>query len=129
MKKLCVGVFLASALLFAPSAFAEPCGLCQAYYPCSWSCEHCVESSSGPGLWIDGGGCWGDVVPGTCGDTGNCRGYFSASTGSSESVVSRDVKRSRGAGTAVLGKAIAEDGQAPCFGFSQEALPGQAAKP
>jgi hypothetical protein len=31
MKKLCVGVLLASAFLFAQAASAEPCGLCQAY--------------------------------------------------------------------------------------------------
>jgi hypothetical protein len=72
MKKLCVGVLLASAWLFAQRASAEPCGLCQAYYPCSWPCEHCVESREGPGLWVDGGYCWGEIVSGTCGDIGQC---------------------------------------------------------
>lgn len=72
MKKLCVGVFLALALLFAQTASAESCGLCQAYYPCDWPCEHCVEGMGGPGLWEIGGGCWGEVVSGTCGDLGQC---------------------------------------------------------
>ena len=74
MKKLCLGVLLASALLFAQKASAEPCGLCQAYYPCSWSCEDCVAGFGGPGLWIDGGGCWGEVVESTCGESGQCSG-------------------------------------------------------
>ena len=72
MKKLCVGVFLALALLFAQTASAEPCGLCQAYYPCDWPCEHCAEGRGGPGLWEIGGGCWGEIVSGTCGDIGQC---------------------------------------------------------
>ena len=72
MKKLCVGVVLASALLFAQSALADPCGLCQAYYPCWWPCQHCVEGNGGPGLWEIDGGCWGVVEEGTCGDIGQC---------------------------------------------------------
>lgn len=74
MKKLCVGVLLASAFLFAQAASADPCGLCQAYYPCDWSCEHCVEGMGGPGLWTNDGYCWGEVMSGTCGDTGQCSG-------------------------------------------------------
>lgn len=73
MKKLCVGILLASALLFAQPASAEPCGLCQSYYPCDWACEHCVAGREGPGLW-EGGYCWGEVVAGTCGDIGQCSG-------------------------------------------------------
>jgi hypothetical protein len=73
MKKLCVGVLLALALLSAQAAFADPCGLCQAYYPCSWSCEHCVGIGGRPALWIDGN-CTGEVVSGTCGDVGQCSG-------------------------------------------------------
>ena len=72
-KTLCLGVLLASALLFAPSASADPCGLCQAYYPCSWPCEHCVGIGGRPALWIDGN-CMGEVVSGTCGDVGQCSG-------------------------------------------------------
>jgi len=72
MKKLCVGVVFALALLFAQTAAADPCGLCQAYYPCWWPCEHCVEGNGGPGLWEIDGGCWGEVVSGTCGDIGQC---------------------------------------------------------
>lgn len=72
MKKLCAGVLFAFALLFAQTASADPCGLCQAYYPCDWICEHCVEGLGGPGLWEYGGGCWGEVVSGTCGDIGQC---------------------------------------------------------
>jgi hypothetical protein len=78
MKKLCVGVLLVLALFFAQTAYAEPCGLCQAYYPCYWPCEHCVEGNGGPGLWEIGGGCWGEIVGGTCGDIGQCSGGFSA---------------------------------------------------
>jgi hypothetical protein len=72
MKKLGVGVFLALAFLFAQTASAEPCGRCQAYYPCDWSCEHCVRGIEGPGYWIEDGYCWGEVVYGTCGDIGQC---------------------------------------------------------
>lgn len=72
MKKLCVGLFFALALLCAQTASAEPCGLCQAYYPCDWSCEHCVRGPEGPGFWFEGGYCWGEVVSGTCGDIGQC---------------------------------------------------------
>ena len=68
MKKLCVGVLLASALLFAQTASADPCGLCQAYYPCSWPCEHCTK------LWTIDGYCTGEVIQGTCGDVGQCTG-------------------------------------------------------
>jgi hypothetical protein len=71
MKKLCVGVLFALALLFAQTASAEPCGLCQSYYPCTWACEHCVRGLEGPGYWVDGY-CWGEVVYGTCGDIGQC---------------------------------------------------------
>lgn len=80
MKKLCVGVLLASALLFAQTASAEPCGLCQAYYPCSWSCEHCRPGMGGPGFWTFDGYCWGDIEYGTCGDIGQCSGERSASS-------------------------------------------------
>ena len=74
MKKLCVGVLLALALLSAQTASAAPCGLCQAYYPCDWPCEHCVEGREGPGLWDLEGNCWGEIVEGTCGDIGQCSG-------------------------------------------------------
>jgi len=77
MKKLCVGILLASALLFAQTASAEPCGLCQAYYPCWWSCEHCRPGLGGPGYWYDGY-CMGDIESGTCGDIGQCTGERSA---------------------------------------------------
>src|SRR5689334_19997797 len=66
MKKLCVGVLLGSALLFAQTASADPCGLCQAYYPCNWPCEHCTR------LWTIDGYCTGEVIQGTCGDVGQC---------------------------------------------------------
>ncbi|MDX1999368.1 MAG: hypothetical protein SF066_16740 [Thermoanaerobaculia bacterium] len=72
MKQAFFGVVVLLALVGAPALSAEPCGLCQAFYPCDWSCEHCVESSAGPGLWEYGGGCWGEIVAGTCGDTGQC---------------------------------------------------------
>lgn len=81
MKKLCVGVFLASALLCAQMASASACGLCQSYYPCDWGCEHCVRSFEGPGLWIEDGYCWGEVVYGTCGDIGQCGQQHCSSTG------------------------------------------------
>jgi hypothetical protein len=74
MKKLCVGLLFGLALLFAQTASAEPCGLCQAYYPCSWACEHCS------GMWTFDGYCMGEVYEGTCGDTGQCRGYLAANT-------------------------------------------------
>jgi len=80
MKKLCVGVILASALLFAQRVSAEPCGLCQAYYPCSWSCEKCVRGLEGPGLWSQDGYCWGEVVETTCGEFGQCSGQLLTST-------------------------------------------------
>jgi hypothetical protein len=67
MKKLCVGVLLALALLCAQKASAAPCGICQSYYPCYWTCENCVEGRSGPGLWIEDGYCWGDIEESTCG--------------------------------------------------------------
>jgi hypothetical protein len=70
MKSLCVGVLLALTFLVAQKASADPCGLCQAYYPCSWSCENCVAGREGPGLWVDGGYCWGTVEEATCGDSG-----------------------------------------------------------
>src|SRR6185295_3452567 len=66
MKKLCFGLLLASALLFAQAASADPCGLCQAYYPCSWPCEICT------GLWTFDGYCMGEVIEATCGDVGQC---------------------------------------------------------
>lgn len=78
MKKLCVGVLFAMALLFAQTASASPCGLCQAYYPCSWACEHCYPGMGGPGYWTVDGYCWGDEVQGTCGDIGQCSGQPSA---------------------------------------------------
>lgn len=73
MKKLSIGPVLLLALLFAPSLFAQsPCGaVCQAYYPCDYACDLCVGD---PGLWEIGGGCWGEIVQGTCGDIGQC-GY------------------------------------------------------
>jgi len=71
MKKLYVGTILALILLFAPTAFAQsPCGsVCQAYYPCDYACDLCVGD---PGLWEVGGGCWGEIQSGTCGDIGQC---------------------------------------------------------
>lgn len=74
MKKLCVGSVLAFALLLLalPASAQTPCGaVCQAYYPCDYACDLCVGD---PGLWEDGGGCWGEIVSGTCGDIGQC-GY------------------------------------------------------
>ena len=80
MKKLlCVGLLLALALLFAQTASADPCGLCQSYYPCSWGCENCVAGRDGPGLWFEDGSCWGDIVEATCGDSGQCSGQPSDS--------------------------------------------------
>lgn len=76
MKSLCVGLIFALALLVAQRASADPCGLCQAYYPCSWVCEDCVASREGPGLWTEDGYCWGDVVEATCGDSGQCSGQL-----------------------------------------------------
>lgn len=87
MKKLCVGVLFASALLFAQTASAEPCGLCQAYYPCYWPCERCVG-----GWWYDGY-CTGEVVEGTCGDIGQCSGKSRTSNWST--VVDRGVNPER----------------------------------
>lgn len=66
MKKLCVGVLLAFGLLFAQTASAGPCGICQSPDPCT-ACENCVRGFGGPGLWIEDGYCWGDIEPGTCG--------------------------------------------------------------
>ena len=86
MKKLCVGVVLASALLFAQTASAEPCGLCQAYYPCYWACEHCT------GRWTFDGYCMGEVIEGTCGDTGQCTQYL---TSNWNTVVDRGVNPER----------------------------------
>lgn len=73
MKKLCAGLVLLLALMFAPNLSAQsPCGqVCQAYYPCDYACDLCVGD---PGLWEIGGGCWGEIVQGTCGDIGQC-GY------------------------------------------------------
>ncbi len=85
MKKLCVGVIVGVAFLLAQAASAEPCGLCQAYYPCWWTCEHCVEGRGGPGLWEYGGGCWGEIVSGTCGDTGQCNENLSTWGGTEQS--------------------------------------------
>jgi len=69
MKKLCVGVVLGLALLFAQKASAMPCGLCSyGYHPCGWTCENCVPSRGGPGLWIEDGYCWGEIVETTCGE-------------------------------------------------------------
>lgn len=72
MKKLYVVTVLMGALLFASrTASAQtPCtAVCQAYYPCDYSCDLCVGD---PGLWEEGGGCWGEIVSGTCGDIGQC---------------------------------------------------------
>lgn len=72
MKKVYAGTVLSLALLLAPQlAFAQnPCGaVCQAYYPCDYPCDLCVGD---PGLWEEGGGCWGEIVSGTCGDIGQC---------------------------------------------------------
>ena len=80
MKKLWIGILLASALLFAPSASADPCGLCQAYYPCYWPCEHCT------GLWTIDGYCMGEIIQGTCGDIGQCTGQPSAWNGEEPAV-------------------------------------------
>jgi hypothetical protein len=65
MKKLCIGVVLGLALLFAQKASASPCGLCSSNYPCNWSCEDCTGT---PGLWTEDGGCWGEIVETTCGE-------------------------------------------------------------
>ncbi|HYG65203.1 MAG TPA: hypothetical protein VEL74_21660 [Thermoanaerobaculia bacterium] len=72
MKKLYVGTVLTLALLFAPqmASAQTPCtAVCQAHYPCDYSCDLCVGD---PGLWEDGSGCWGEIVSGTCGDIGQC---------------------------------------------------------
>lgn len=71
MKRLCLGVLLALVLLSAQTISAQtPCTLvCQPEYPCDYSCDLCVGD---PGLWEVGGGCWGDIVEGTCGDIGQC---------------------------------------------------------
>lgn len=106
MKKLCVGLLLALGLLFAQTASAEPCGLCQAYYPCSWSCEHCVAGFGGPGLWTFDGYCWGEVVEGTCGDIGQCGWHSLTSNSNHEPSVDQGVKASRVADSAVLGKTL-----------------------
>lgn len=68
MKKLCVGVMLGLALLFAQKASAAPCGLCSSNYPCHWACEDCVPGRGTPGLWDLDGYCWGDIVETTCGE-------------------------------------------------------------
>ena len=68
MKKLCVGVVLGLALLFAQNASADPCGLCHSYYPCHWTCEDCVPAWGQPGLWDYDGFCWGEIVQTTCGE-------------------------------------------------------------
>lgn len=75
MKKVCIGLLLVSGLLFAQAASADPCGLCQAYYPCYWPCEHCT------GLWTIDGYCMGEVIQGTCGDVGQCTGQPAPSNG------------------------------------------------
>ncbi|HEV8577759.1 MAG TPA: hypothetical protein VGX68_01655 [Thermoanaerobaculia bacterium] len=85
MKKLCVGMLLASALLFAQAVSADPCGLCQAYYPCYWPCEHCT------GLWTIDGYCQGEVIEGTCGDIGQCSGQPGASACSYTPVIDQAV--------------------------------------
>jgi hypothetical protein len=72
MRKLYAGTVLTLALLFAPQAtFAQsPCwGVCQSYYPCDYACDLCEGD---PGLWEEGGGCWGEIVSATCGDIGQC---------------------------------------------------------
>lgn len=102
MKKLCVGVLLASALLFAQTASAGPCGLlCQAYVPCSLSCEDCVADLGSPGLWVsDGYGgyyCWGEVVESTCGEYGQCNGGLLASTSCFAPIVDQGVHPERAA--------------------------------
>jgi hypothetical protein len=75
MKKLCTGIVLTSALLFARTAAAQnPCTVvCQPEYPCGYSCDLCVGD---PGLWENLGegqySCWGEMISGTCGDIGQC---------------------------------------------------------
>lgn len=96
MKKLCVGVLSVFALLFAQTAFAEPCGLCQAYYPCDWACEHCARGPNGPGMWVDGS-CWGDVIYGTCGDINQCGWQPQTSTQYDEPVVGQSINPEQGA--------------------------------
>lgn len=95
-KTLFVGVLLASALLFAPTASADPCGLCQAYYPCWWPCEHCVGIGGRPALWIDGN-CMGEVVSGTCGDVGQCSGGLLTAIESCAPAVDRGIHPEPGA--------------------------------
>jgi hypothetical protein len=79
MKKLTAGLLLGFALLFAQAASASPCSICQPYYPCSWTCENCVRSIEGPGMWIEDGYCWGEMQESTCGESGICAHQSSAS--------------------------------------------------
>lgn len=96
MKKLCVGVLLAFGLLSAQTVSATPCTLCTIYNPCDTICEHCYPGLEGPGYWIDGGYCWGEMVVGSCGDYGPCSGQ-PASSWSCESVVDQGVNPEPGA--------------------------------
>jgi hypothetical protein len=95
MKKLFVGVLLASALLFAQMASAGACGYdCQSFSPCYWACQDCVAGSGGPGYWIGDGECWGDIVDSTCGEYGQC-GQPRASNWYAEPVVDQGVNLER----------------------------------
>ena len=106
MKKLCVGVFLMFVLLSSQTASANPCGLCDGYYSrCDQECEHCVPFGSMPGMWDEGWVCWGRVVSGTCGDTGNCNGQLRASNWSSNP-----------GDSTVLDEIFSDGGHVPCSG-------------
>lgn len=74
MKKLCVGVLLGLALLFAQTVSAAPCTICSPYDTCDRMCEHCYPGLGGPGWWYADETCWGDMVVGSCGDYGPCSG-------------------------------------------------------
>lgn len=71
MKIPRLGALWLLLLAIAPIASADPCGSCQAFYPCELSCELCVEGRGGPGLWMDGS-CWGEIAISTCGESGQC---------------------------------------------------------
>lgn len=71
MRKWLGGAIFVVALMAAQAASAY-CGLCDAYWPCSTPCLHCMPTRFEPGLWTFDGYCMGEIVEGTCGDTGNC---------------------------------------------------------
>lgn len=87
MKKFYAGALLMLISLFAQTAAAAPCTLCDIYHRCDTLCEHCFEGRFGPGLWVVDGYCWGEEVSGTCGDFGPCREQFQATSWSFEPAI------------------------------------------